>query len=101
MKGYELIKAIEEGYIDDCKIKWKSPKGEGIIEVHKRKLEWEPGTFSTLTLTSSFAEFETVEKGIQKLRLDGYLTGEKINIIEKKINEIIEKFNEHTEEIPF
>ena len=62
MKGYELIKEIENGNIDNCKIKWKYPGGEGIIEVVHRTLKWEPGGFSTKILTSSFAMFEVIEE---------------------------------------
>lgn len=94
MKGYELIKKIEDGYIDDCKIEWQNGGDKGIIEVRNRGLSWEPGTFSTHILTSSFANFDVIkEKEIQRLNLEGKLTGDKINAIERKINEIIIEVN--------
>lgn len=62
MKGYELIKEIHDGNVDDCKIKWESPKGNGIIEVRHRKIIWKEGTFSTLDLTSSFTNFKIIEE---------------------------------------
>ena len=93
MKGYELIKKIEDGEIDNCEIEWWSPNGFGKIKVRNRKLKWQPGGFSTEALTDKLANFEVVEKGIKKLETGGLYTGEKIPKIEEKINEIIDVLN--------
>lgn len=104
MKGYELIKEIENGNIDNCKIKWKYPGGEGIIEVVHRTLKWEPGGFSTKILTSSFAMFEAIEenKEIEEL---GILDSDKKVMAafviknREKINELVRAVNKINKEL--
>ena len=108
MKGYELIKKIEDGEIDNCEIEWWTPTEFGKIKVVNKKLEWQSGDFSTEILTDKSANFEVVENGIKKLKTGGLYTGEKIPQIEEKINEIIDVLNSNhieikkeKEEIPF
>jgi hypothetical protein len=96
MKGYELIKEIENGNIDDCKIRWSYPGGKGTIRVEHRTLKWEPGEFSTNILTSSFATFEVIEenKEIEELKFkEGTYTGEKINQLLEQVNKLGQAVN--------
>lgn len=93
MKGYELIKEIENGNIDDCKIRWSYPGGEGTIRVEHRTLKWEPGEFSTNILTSSFATFEVIEENKEIEELDICNFGHN-NMITQQEADIIHKINE-------
>lgn len=102
MKGYELIKEIENGNIDNCKIKWKYPGGEGIIEVVHRTLKWEPGGFSTKILTSSFAMFEVIEENKEIKEIPNEIMNDDwryyVPIFYNKINELVRAVNKLNKE---
>lgn len=106
MKANELFEKIHSGEIkDNTKIEVKTEDGRHItfIEYKNKKLNWISGDFDTRYLCDVDTDFEIVEEGIKKLKLDGLYTGEKIKAIEEKINELIDVIDqkEKYEEFPF
>ena len=104
MRGYELVKEIHDGNIDDCRIKWDNPRGNGVIEVRHRKIIWEEGTFSTLDLTSSFTNFKIIEEqqdidiqSIEEMNLSS--TPTKYEVILHKLVQAVKQLDNKLKEI--
>lgn len=98
MKSNELFEMIHSGKIkENTKIDVKTEKGLHIayINYKNKKLNWVSGEFDTRYLCDIEIEFEIVkpEWEIEKLNLLNMDTGEKINAIENKVNEIINNLN--------
>lgn len=105
MKSNELFEQIHSGEIkENTRIQVMTEEGEHIayITYGDKKLNWNPGEFDTRYLCDIETEFEIVgwPWEIGKLNLEGKLTGEKINLMHKKINELIDKINKMND-LPF
>ena len=106
MKGNELFEMIHSGQIkENTKIDVKAENGLHIayIDYKNKKLNWTSGEFDTRYLCDIEIEFEIVkpEWEIEKLNLQDMYTGEKINAIENKVNEIIDSLNKINEPLLF
>lgn len=59
MRGYQLIKKIQNGVINNCKVRYGYVRPyTDHIEVKDKMLMWEPNTFSTKCLTDWQMNFE-------------------------------------------
>ena len=74
-----------------------------MLKEKKNILHWLSGDFDTSYLCDIEIEFEIVkpEWEIEKLNLQDMYTGDKINAIENKVNEIINSLNKINEPLPF
>ncbi len=105
MKSNELFEAIHSGEIkNNTKIEAKTEDGRHIafIEYRDRKLNWKSGEFDTRYLCDIETEFEIVRQPweIERLKKEG-MVGDRVNALESKVNEIIDKLNEMNEPLPF
>lgn len=108
MKSNELFEKIHRGEIQEgTKIKVKTEDGIHIafIDYQEGRLNWIPGEFSTRYLCDIETEFEIVRPDgvIEKLDLEKKIyVGERITLLEKKVNEIITEINKINETLsPF
>lgn len=106
MKSNELFEKIHSGEIkENTKIEVMTEYGKHIafIEYRNGKLNWTTGEFDTRYLCDIETEFEISRKTweIEKLDLENRLTGDKIKLIENKLNEIIDNINKINEPLPF
>ena len=106
MKSNELFEMIHSGQIkENTKIDVKTENGLHIayINYKDKKLNWASGEFDTRYLCDIETEFEIAkpEWKIEKLNLQNMYTGEKINAIENKVNEIIDSLNKINEPFQF
>ena len=106
MKSNELFEMIHSGQIkENTKIDVKTENGLHIayIDYKNKKLNWDSGEFDTRYLCDIETEFEIVkpEWEIEKLNLQDMYTGDKINAIENKVNEIINSLNKINKPLPF
>lgn len=106
MKSNELFEKIHSGEIkENTRIQVKTKEGKHIayITYRDKKLNWNPGEFDTRYLCDIETEFKIAEWPweIGRLNLEGKLTGEKISLMHKKINELIDKINEMNDPLPF
>lgn len=102
MKSSELFEMIHSGQIkENTKIDVKTENGLHIayIDYKNKKLNWTSGEFDTRYLCDIETEFEIVkpEWKIEKLNLSNMYTGDKINTIKNKVNEIIDRLNKLNE----
>lgn len=106
MKSNELFEKIHSGEIKEgTRIEVRTEEGRHIafIEYRNAKLNWASGEFDTRYLCDIETEFEISRYPweIEKLDLKGRLTGEKITLIENKLNEIIDNINKINDPLPF
>ena len=106
MKSNELFEMIHSGQIkENTKIDVKTENGLHIayIDYKNKKLNWVSGEFDTRYLCDIETEFEIVkpEWEIEKLNLKNLYTGDKITLIEEKVNEIIDSLNKINEPFQF
>lgn len=106
MKSNELFEQIHNGKIkENTRIEVKTEEGRHIayIDYRNGRLNWASGEFDTRYLCDIKTEFEIYKFPweIEKLNLEGKLTGEKIELIKDKTNEIIDKINEMYGPLPF
>lgn len=105
MKSNELFEKIHSGEIkDNTKIEVKTESGEHIafIKYECQKLNWNSGEFDTRYLCDIDTEFEIVKNSweIEKLDKKG-MVGDRVNLLENKVDEIIDKLNKMNEPLPF
>lgn len=105
MKSNELFKKIHSREIrDNTKIEVKTENGEHIafINYECRKLTWNSGEFDTRYLCDTNTEFEIVKNSweIEKLDKKG-MVGDRVNALENKVDEIINKLNKMNEPLSF
>lgn len=98
MKSNELFERIHSGEIEeDTKIEVLKENGEHIafINYKDKKLNWNSGEFDTRYLCDIETEFIVIEKDwkIRKIDKRNLNTIIRMNNIENKINEIIDKIN--------
>lgn len=106
MKSNELLEEIYNGRIEEgtlIEVKTEDERHIAYITYSDKKLNWSSGEFDTRYLCDMGTKFEIVKNPwkIEKLNLDKKLTGEKIILIDKKINELIDKINQMNEMWPF
>lgn len=106
MKSNELLERIHAGEIkENTRIEVKTEEGRHItyIDFRNGRLNWTSGEFDTRYLCDIEAEFEIYKFPweIEKLNLEGKFTGDKITLIENKLNEIIDNINKINEPLPF
>lgn len=106
MKANELFEKIHSGEIkENTRIDVKTEKGLHIayIEYKNQKLNWISGEFDTRYLCDIETEFEVIKQSweIEKLDLRNMYTGDKIKVIEDKVNEIVDNLNKINEPLPF
>lgn len=106
MKSNELFEQIHSGEIkENTRIQVMTEEGEHIayITYRDKKLNWNPGEFDTRYLCDIETEFEIVRWPweIEKLDLEGRLTGDKITLIAKKVNELVDEMNKRNDSLPF
>lgn len=106
MKSNELFEEIHSGKIkENTQIEVMTEEGIHIayITYRDKKLNWSSGEFDTRYLCDIETEFEIVKKEgeIEKLDTKGMYTGDRINVIENKVNEIIDSLNKKIDTLPF
>ncbi len=105
MKSNELFEKIySEEIKDNTKIEVKTEEGKHItfIEYRDKKLNWTSEDFDTRYLCDINTEFEIVKNSweIEKLERKGMI-GDRVNALENKVNQIIDKLNKMNEPLPF
>lgn len=106
MKSNELFEKIHSGEIkENTKIEVNNKDGSHIayITYMDKKLNWQPGEFDTRYLCDIQTEFKISHWPweIEKLDLEGRLTGDKITLIAQKVNELVDEMNKRNEPLPF
>lgn len=105
MKSNELFEKIHSGEIkENTKIEVKTESGEHIAFViyECQRLNWISGEFDTRYLCDIDTEFEIVKNSweIEKLTRQG-MVGDRVNALEDKVDEVIDKLNKRNEPLPF
>lgn len=106
MKSNELFEKIHSGEIkENTRIEVNNEDGSHIayITYRDKKLNWQPGEFDTRYLCDIQTEFKISHWPweIEKLDLEGRLTGDKITLIAQKVNELVDEMNKRNEPLPF